>query len=83
MTPPKKKVIVSLDPCKIKELDEIRGIIPRSAYVRMLIENHLDIIYDKIHQEAEAEFKAIVSDIEAGKTTLEDVKRSRGIRGVL
>ena len=37
----KEKVMVSLDPCKIKELDEIRGIIPRSAYVRRLIENEI------------------------------------------
>ncbi|MCK4252680.1 hypothetical protein KAX97_14630 [candidate division WOR-3 bacterium] len=35
----------------------------------------------KIQQEAEAEFKAIVSDIEAGKTTLAEVKRARGLSG--
>lgn len=35
----------------------------------------------QIQQEAEAEFKAIVSDIESGKTTLEEVKRARGLSG--
>lgn len=35
----------------------------------------------KIQQEAETEFKAIVSDIEAGKTTLAEVKRARGLSG--
>ena len=35
----------------------------------------------QIQQEAEAEFKAIVSDIEAGKTTLAEVKRTRGLSG--
>lgn len=33
----------------------------------------------KIQQEAEQEFNAIVADIKAGMTTLEDVKRSRGL----
>lgn len=33
----------------------------------------------KIQQEAEAEFNTIVADIEAGKITLETVKRSRGL----
>ena len=33
----------------------------------------------KIQQEAEQEFNAIVADIKAGRTTLEDVKRSRGL----
>lgn len=33
----------------------------------------------KIQQEAEREFDAIVADIKAGRTTLEDVKRSRGL----
>ena len=46
----KEKVIVSLDPCKIKELDEIRGIIPRSAYVRRLIENEITAAGDQNRQ---------------------------------
>jgi hypothetical protein len=33
----------------------------------------------RIQQEAEAEFKAIVADIEAGRTTLEAVKVARGL----
>lgn len=33
----------------------------------------------KIQQEAEAEFKVIVDEIKAGRTTLEAVKRERGL----
>ena len=33
----------------------------------------------KIQQEAKAEFNVIVADIKAGRTTLEAVKRARGL----
>lgn len=35
----KERVLVSLDLCYVKELDTRRGIIPRSAYIRRIVEN--------------------------------------------
>ena len=44
----KEKVMVSLDPCKIKELDEIRGIIEQNEVFPALIQPGKDPLHEFI-----------------------------------